>query len=106
MQKQCFLASSIEDERVASFEPRHELPFTSLVGEEECDRVLLHRLSPRTADVDQLGALARLFEYPRWNLVIVNHDIRTSQAFEAVNGDEARVSGSGPDQINSRILHW
>src|SRR5262249_21473698 len=106
VQKERFFSAAIEDEWIAAFQAGHQLAFASFVGEEKSDRVLLHRLSSRTADVDQLSARPCLLEYSHRHFVIVNHDIGTSQALEAVHGDEARVSGSGPNQINSGILHW
>ena len=105
VQKQRFLASAIEDEGVAAFEPRHQLPLSRLLGKEKRNRVLLHRLTPGAADVDQLGSLARLFEHSRRDLVIVNHDVGALEAFKPVHGDEARIARAGPDQVNSRSLH-
>jgi hypothetical protein len=105
VQEERFFASAIENERVASFEPRDELALASLVSEEKRNRILLHRLPAGAPHIDQLSSLACLFQGPRWNLVIVDDNVGAPQALEPMHSDEAGISGPGPNQVNSWILH-
>ena len=72
VQEQGFLAPAIEHERIAPLEARNQLPVACLLDQQVADGFLLHGLRRRGADVDQLGALARISEEPRRNEVVVD----------------------------------
>ena len=65
VQEQRFLAAAVEHERVAPLQPRDRLALARLLGEQVADGFLRHRLRARRADVDQLGAGARVLSSRR-----------------------------------------
>ena len=75
MQEQRFRAAAIEDERVAPLQPRDDLAFARLLGEQIADRFLFERLRRGDADVDLLRVRPRVAQQPRVHEVVVEHDV-------------------------------
>ena len=75
VQEQRFLAAAIEHERVAPLQPRDDLAFARLLGEQVADRLLRHRLRRRGADVDQLGAALARASAAAARRVVVDDDV-------------------------------
>ena len=65
VEEQRFLAAAIEDERIAPFQPRHDLAFARFLDKQVVDGLLIERLRCREAHVDFLRVLPRVAEQPR-----------------------------------------
>src|SRR5262245_46070854 len=76
VEEQRFFTTAIEHERIAALQSRHQTAFARLLGDQQADGFLRHRLTRRAADVDQLGPRARVFQQAHRDQLVVNHDVR------------------------------
>src|SRR5215467_2053672 len=105
VQEQRFAASAIEDERVAPLEARDQFSLARFFDEEIADCVLRRRLRRRRSDIDELGSLPRVFQKSPRNEMVIDDDVGRAEMIESVNGDEAGIAGTGPNQIDGGLLH-
>ena len=80
MQEQGFLASTVEEERIAPLQPRHDLALARLLGEEVANGVLIARLRRRGTYVNALGVSRRDVEQIGADQVIEDHHLGLLQA--------------------------
>jgi hypothetical protein len=95
-----FLAAAVEDERVAPFQPHHNLAFARLVGEQVADGVLIERLGRGGADVDALGIRTGAPHRRGGHAVIVEDDIGIGHAIPAAHRQQRRIARSRADDVN------
>ena len=105
VQEQGFLAAAVEHEGVAPLESNDHLAFARLFGEQEGDRILVERPGRGRADVDALGVAPRSAQQPGVDLVVVDDDIRGFETALSADADERRITGPGPDDIDTGQLH-
>ena len=105
LQEQGLFAAAIEDERVAPLQPGDHLALPRLLDEQVADRLLLHRLGRRDAHVDELRGVLGVPQQPGRDQAVVDDDVGAPHALQAVRGDEARIAGTGADQVDGWFDH-
>src|SRR4030095_9651116 len=84
----------------------HNSPFARLLEQQIADGVLRRRrLRGRGADVDELGAVPRIFQQPRGNKMVIDDDIGAAKMMEASNRDQTGITGARTDQKHGRAFH-
>ena len=100
MQEQRLGTAAVEQVRVAPFEARDDLAFARFFGEQVANRILFQRLLRRHAHIDALGVGSRMPEQPGVDEMVVDDDVGRRDALLPPHRDEARVAGTGANQID------
>ena len=103
MEEQRFGAAAVEDERIAPLQPRDDLSFARLLGEQIADRFLLERLRRGDADVDLFGVRPRVREQPRVHEMVVQHHVGRGEALQPAHGDEPGIARPRADQVDDAM---
>ena len=100
LQGEDLLAAATEHERVAAFEPDDLPPGPAVPDQHRVDGVLIHRPAGRLPDVDALRPGRRQFQEAGVRQPVVHDDVGAAQQLGAPDGQQARVAGPGPDQVD------
>jgi hypothetical protein len=83
-----------EHERVAPLQPDDDAAGAGLLDQQRVDRLLSHGM---LAALRPLGSLA---QQSRVHQAIVHDEVRRPQDLESPSGDQPRVPGTGPDEVD------
>jgi len=99
MQTQCLFAASAEHKRISTFQPADPQSLERLAAQQKADILLFHRVATGClSDVDLLSARARVVKQTRVAEVVINDDVRLTDAPHAFHGNQTRISRTRPDQ--------
>jgi hypothetical protein len=99
VEKQRFLASAVENERIAPFQPDDCFAFARFFREQEGDRILFQRFRGGRTYVNALGRRLGTAEEPRVDPMVIDDDVGGLQIALAANAHERRIARARADDV-------
>lgn len=104
-QRLAFFATTTEDEGVSPLQARHHLALLRLFHQHFVDLPLFTVVgTTNLAGIDQLSITACERQQLLVRQIIVENDISPGNAFFPLQGEQARVTGTGADQIDIAVF--
>ena len=93
------LAAATENEGIAAFQPRHDLALPCVLHQQALDEFLRRVLTAAAlADLDDLGARARMRQAPPAHQVVDQHDVGDAECPRRLERHQLRVARSCADE--------
>jgi hypothetical protein len=105
VEEQRLFSAAVEHERIAPLQPDDDLSLARLFDQQQGNRILVERARRSRPDVDPFRVGARRAQQPRVDLVVVDHDVGRLEMPQATDRNEAWVSGTRADEVDTWVRH-